>query len=88
MTEEIPNFYVGNKSKKIVCHPMINKNKEAGKPFKIKAYAQDFTWHKRQYTVETSRMITDNKGIGHIYFDANDSAILSMDIDHEKKCIK
>jgi hypothetical protein len=84
----IPEYYIGSKSKRIICHPMINKNKEAGKPFKVNAYNQFFDWKKRTYTLEQSRVITDHKGIGHLYFDANDSSTLAFDIDHEKKCMK
>lgn len=87
-SKEIPEYYSGSKSRKILCHPMISSTKHAGKPIKVKAWEQEFRWRKRIYPIEQTRVITDEKGIGHLYFNVNDSSIYAFDLDHTSKCVK
>lgn len=86
-SSQLEDFYKGNKNKKLVCHIMVNNKKEIGRT-KTKVYNQEFTWKKRIYPIEQSRIITDVKGDAHLYVDVNDSACLSFNKDHEDKCKK
>lgn len=52
-------------------------NKEVGKT-KCKLYDKEFTWKKRIYPVEQTRIITDLKGNAHLYVHANKMQCLSL----------
>lgn len=84
---EIEDFYKGNRNKKLTCHIMVNNRKEVGRT-KSRIYNQEFTWKKRIYPIEQSRIITDVKGDAHLYVDVNDCACLSFDKDHADTCKK
>lgn len=73
---EVPQYYSGNKRKKIRVHIMLD-NKEVGKA-KCKIYDKEFTWKKRIYPVEQTRIITDLKGNAHLYVHANKMQCLSL----------
>lgn len=88
MPETTTGAYVGSKNKKLICHFMLNNDKEAFKPKSISIYSQEVTVKKRTWAIEPSRIITDYKGFSHIYLDVNDSAVLSFNKDHTDKCKK
>lgn len=75
--KEVPQYYSGNKRKKMRVHVMLN-NKEVGKA-KCKIYDKEITWKKRIYPIEQSRIITDLKGNAHLYVDANKMQCLSLE---------
>lgn len=74
--KEVPEYYSGNKRKKLLVHVMLN-NKEVGKA-KCKQYDKEVTWKKRIYPIEQSRIITDLKGNAHLYVHANRMQVLAL----------
>lgn len=84
----VNDIYSDSKSKVLFCHIVVNKNKEVSKPIKTKIYAQEITWKKRTWHIDHNRIITDSRGIAHIYLDVNDVSVLSFNKDHADKCKK
>lgn len=69
--EAIPDNVFTNKAKSITVHLMQSPTKHHAKPFKIKGSAQEVNWKKRIWPVDRTAIITDHKGIQHLYLDVN-----------------
>lgn len=89
ISKEDTDVYLGSKDKHLLCHFMKNKTKEVGRK-KIRLIEQEVTWAKRIWEIKDSAIITDIKGLAHIYFDINEAdGVLSFKkpwIDTCSKC--
>lgn len=71
-TRELKEHYRYNKNKTLQIHIQQNIKNGVGAVRK-KLYDQDFTWKGRAYPIDHQSIIYDNKGVGHLFYDANTS---------------
>lgn len=80
------DVYTASKSKALICHFMVNNEKEVGRK-KAKIFDQDVTYAKRVFEIKHNSIITDVKGLAHIYFDMNETnGVLSFKKPWIDKC--
>ena len=80
-------YYTGERNKKLLVH-VVQSGVEVSKPIKTNIYSQSVQWRKRVYPVIPEKFIVDSDGKHHMFVEANDSAVLSFNKDHEDKCRK
>lgn len=69
---ELKEYYKFAKNKTLIIHIQQNVKNGVGM-VKKKIYEQDFQWKGRAFPIDHNSIIYDNKGVGHLYYDANSS---------------
>lgn len=86
--KEDTDIYVGTKNKTLICHFMINNEKEVGVK-KAKIFDQEVIYAKRLFEIKHNAIVTDIKGLAHLYFDMNETnGVLSFKKPWIDKCVK
>lgn len=80
-------YFTGAKTKILFVH-IMQDNIEVAKPIKTVVWKQDIEWRQRIFPISHDDFIIDNKGINHVYVEANKlrTKRFSKPVDLCKKC--